>query len=375
MLTRIRLLPVLLALLALAACGDGGGGGGDSSSKQPGLTVGAVEDAAKWAPNPGAEMRAAHDAGLRSIVLSAVWERGAPAAAAVPPLRRAVDAAAANGVDPVLAVYQLSSSTPLTPADRTAFAQFAATLVRRLPDVRTVIVGNEPNLNLFWLPQFDAAGGDAAATAYEAALAETYDAVKAVDEDLRVVGGGLAPRGADDPSASRQTHSPTRFIRDLGLAYRAAGRDRPLMDAFAIHPYGESPRVPPTLRHPNTTSLGIADYPKLVRLLGQAFDGTAQRGSKLPVLYSEYGVETTIPAGKSRAYTGHEVIHPVDPETQSRYYVQAIGLARRQPTVDGIYLFHVVDESRLEGLQSGVRYADGSRKPSLAAVRGASLRP
>lgn len=308
-------------------------------------------------------------------MVSAVWEPGVPAPALVPPLRRAVDAAVANEIEPVISVYQLSSHTPLDPSTRSEFAQFAATLARSLPKVRTMIVGNEPNLNLFWLPQFDADGGDAAATAYEALLAETYDALKAVDADLTIVGGALAPRGSDDPSASRQTHSPTQFILDLGRAYRASGRDRPLMDAFSLHPYGESPQVPPTLRHPRTTSLGIADYPKLVRLLGRAFDGTAQSGSKLPVLYAEYGVETTIPPDEAAAYTGHEVIEPVDPATQARYYTEAIRLARQQPTVEGIYLFHIVDETRLEGLQSGVRYADSTAKPSLDAVRRASLRP
>jgi hypothetical protein len=320
-------------------------------------------------------MSAAQDAGFRAIVLSALWEPGASTDAAVPPLRRAVSAAVEKEIEPVVFVYQLSSDTPLDPAARFAFAQFAATLARKLPDVRTVIVGNEPNINLFWLPQFGPDGTDAAAPAYEQLLAETYDALKAVDRDLRVVGGALAPRGSDDPAAQRQTQSPTQFIRDLGRAYRASGRTRPLMDAFALHPYGESPRVPPSLRHPRSTSLGIADYPKLVRLLGRAFDGTAQPGSKLPIIYSEYGVETTVPAAKVSAYTGREVIKPVDPATQARYYAQAIGMAARQPNVEAIYLFHVNDETRLEGLQSGVRYADRTPKPSLAAVREASLRP
>jgi hypothetical protein len=357
-------------LLALAGCG--------SSSKhqsEPKLTVGAVEDAAKWARDPDAQMQAARNAGFRAITLSALWEPGGTADAILPPLRRAVKAAVATEIVPVLFVYQLSSNTPLDPTHRSAFAAFAATLARKLPDVRTVIVGNEPNVNLFWLPQFGPDGSDAAATAYEQLLAETYDALKHVDSGLEVVGGALAPRGSDDPNASRQTHSPTQFILDLGRAYRASGRDRPLMDAFSLHPYGESPRVPPTLRHPHTTSLGIADYPKLVGLLGRAFDGTAQPGSKLPVLYAEYGVETTIPQDEAAAYTGREVVEPVDASTQARYYTEAIRLARRQPTVAGIYIFHVVDETRLEGLQSGVRYADGTPKASLEAVRRASLRP
>jgi hypothetical protein len=359
----------LLVLLALAGCG--GGGGGDDHR----LVVGAVEDAAKWSPDPDATMRKAHDAGFRADVLSAVWQRGASPGAAAGDLRRAVEAAVAADVEPVLAVYQLSGATPLTAEERREYTQFAVGLVRRLPDVRTVIVGNEPNLNLFWQPQFGADGSDAAAPAYLRLLAETYDALKEEDADLTVVGGGLAPRGGDDPDAARQTQSPTAFIGDLGRAYRASGRTKPVMDAFSLHVYGETPRVPPTLRHPRTTSLGIADYPRLVRLLGTAFDGTAQQGSDLPIVYGEYGVETTVPARKRAAYEGDEVVATVDEATQARYYTRAIELTACQPTVSAIYLFHVIDEQPLTGLQSGLLYADGTPKSSLAPVRRAIERP
>jgi hypothetical protein len=143
------------------------------------------------------------------------------------------------------------------------------------------------------------------------------------------------------------------------------------MDAFSMHVYGESPRIPPTLRHPHSTTIGIADYPKLVALLGEAFDGTAQPGSKLPIVYGEYGVETRIPPTKAHLYIGYEVIDPVDEQTQAAYYVQAIHAAERQPNVRMLFLFHVVDEIRLTGLQSGTRYADGSPKSSEAAVQAA----
>ena len=49
------------------------------------------------------------------------------------------------------------------------------------------------------------------------------------------------------------------------------------MDAFGIHPYGESGRIPPSFAHPNSTPIGIADYRKLVTLL----DG-ATYATKLP---------------------------------------------------------------------------------------------
>jgi len=341
-----------------------------SPKPEPKLLVGAVEDAAKYAPDPAAQMRLARRSGFRAIVLSAVWENGAGASADLPRLRGAVDAAVSAGVRPVLAVYQFSSSTPTTPERRRAFVDYAAALAKALPEVRDVIIGNEPNLNLFWQPQFDDAGGDQAAVDYEALLAAAYDRLKEQDAGLNVIGGGLAPRGSDRPSI-RPTHSPTQFIRDLGLAYRASGRTTPIMDALSIHVYGDSQRIPPGFRHPRSTTIGIADYPKLVALLREAFDGTGQPGARLPIVYGEYGVETTIPAAKSFLYTGHEVTTPVDEATQARFYTEAIQAALRQPTVRMLFLFHVVDETRLEGLQSGTRYADGSPKASEAPVQAA----
>ncbi|MDX6475051.1 MAG: polysaccharide biosynthesis protein PslG, partial [Gaiellaceae bacterium] len=328
------------------------------------------EDAAKYARDPSAAMKLARDSGFRAIVLSAVWEDGSSAEADLPPLRRAVDAAVEQHRRPVLAVYQFSASTPTDPPRRRAFVRYAAALAQALPDVRDLIVGNEPNLNLFWQPQFDALGGDQAALDYESLLAAAYDALKSADPKLDVIGGGLAPHGGDRPS-TRPTHSPTQFIRDVGLAYRASGRTEPIMDALSIHVYGDSQHVPPTLRHARTTTIGIADYPKLVALLGEAFGGTAQAGTTLPIVYGEYGVETLIPAEKARLYNGEELTAPVDETTQARYYVDAIRLAARQPNVRMLFLFHVVDETRLEGLQSGTRYADGSPKASEAPVRAA----
>ena len=342
-------------VLAFVLCLVTGCGGGKKS-----LLVGAVEDAPKWDATAAAK---AADAGFEADVLSAIWSRGVTADQTAATLRPAVTALVAHDIKPVLAVYQLSSQTPLTDADQEAFASYTAGLVQRLPAVATVLVGNEPNLNLFWAPQFDASGGDAAAVAFEHLLARTYDATKAARSSVVVVGGGLAPHGGDNPSASRPTHSPTQFIRDLGAAYRASGRTKPLMDALSIHVYGEFPRIPPSFAHPRTTSIGIADYDKLTQLIKQSF------GKLLPIVYGEYGVETTIPPAHAGTYSGNEVVATVDAATQARYYADAIGLASCQPDVQAIYLFHVIDENKLEGLQSGVYYADGGPKPSLEAVR------
>lgn len=363
-----RAVLVVGALLLAAGCGSG--------PARRGLVVGVVEDAAK-AGSPSAELRRSAGSGFRAVVFSSVWTRGAraPSAAELASLQAATRAAAAAGIRPIVAVYQFSSETPRTPADRADFAAYAASLVRSLPDVADLIVGNEPNLNLFWLPQFDAAGGDAAASSFEPLLATTYDAVKAVRENVQVIGGGLASRGGDDPLGSRQTHSPTRFLLDLGKAYRASHRSRPIMDALSVHPYGESARVPPTLRHPRTTSIGIADYDKLVDLLEQAFGGTAEPGRSLSIVYGEYGVETTIPPGEASLYSGREVVPTVDEATQARYYTTAIALAACQPTVEMLLFFHLEDEPSLAGLQSGVRYADGTPKSSERSVARVAAHP
>ena len=179
---------------------------------------------------------------------------------------------------------------------------------------------------------------------------------------MEVIGGGLAARGADRPNGKRPTHSPTAFIRDLGAAYRDSGRSRPLMDAFSMHVYGETSRTPPTRTHLGT-SIGIADYEKLEALLREAL------GRTTPIVYGEYGVNTTIPPHELAAYSGAEVgKHPVDASTQARYYAEAIGLAACQPLVEMLLFFHVTDEPQLERFQTGMYYADKTPKPGLEKV-------
>ena len=191
-----------------------------------------------------------------------------------------------------------SATTPLTDEARRQFASYVAAIVDEVPEIRDVIVGNEPNLNRFWMPQFDENGGDAAAPSYFALLIACYDAAKEADKDVIIWGGALAPRGIDRPGTGRDTHSPTTFIRDLGAAYRASGREQPPLDGFAFHPYPESSSIPPTKpTNPSSKSIGLADYDEKLRpLVDEAF------GPGLPVLYSELGVETIIPPGKASLY-------------------------------------------------------------------------
>jgi hypothetical protein len=341
------------------------------------LAVGASESSSLVADPvlAKARMDLALLAGFNEIEVRAAWERGktAPTADELAAFQASAAAAQLDAIRLYVAVDTGGSKqTPLSAADRSAFAQYTASLAQALPYVRDFIVGNEPNLNRFWMPQFDKRGRDVAAPAYLALLAQTYDALKAVSPQINVVGGAVSPRGADRANAGRQTHSPTTFLRDLGLAYRKSHRTKPIMDVLAIHPYGESSKTPPTATHPRSTSISIADYPKLVKLLRTAFHGTAQRSASLPILYAEYGVQTQIPADKLVSYTNLGVATARDavPESmQGSYYTRAIRLAYCQPTVTGLLFFHVSDESDLDRWQSGLFYADETPKSDLPSVK------
>jgi hypothetical protein len=195
-----------------------------------------------------------------------------------------------------------------------------------------------------------------------------------VSPEVTVIGGSVSPRGGDKHTLRRQTHSPTRFITELGKAYRASRRTAPIMDEFAFHPYGESSSVAPEFRrHPRSTSIGLSEYDRLVRLLGKAFDGTAQEGSTLPIVYDEYGVDSVIPAAKREAYSGREpkTTRPISEQRQADYYRRALAMAYCQPTVKGFLVFHVTDEPNLDRWQSGLFYTDDTPKASLEPVKRA----
>jgi hypothetical protein len=356
---------ILLVLLALLGAPTAHAGG-------PGLLLGATEDGTKSVSigDAKAQMDLLVAAGFTANRITFEW---APGLSAITDTGRQVlqSTAAAAKLDGVTLICVItnhgSATTPLTAEDQADFASYAASAAEAAPGIRVFAVGNEPNLNRYWLPQFNADGSDAAAPAYTALLAQTYDALKAVDPALTVLGGALAPRGGDVPGI-RPTHSPTVFIHDMGQWMRDTGRTTPIMDGFDMHPYEDNSSVAPVDgTHINSTTIALADYPKLVASLGEAFGNY-----ELPIWYDEFGVETQIPAQWEQNYTGTEptTIHPVDETTQAAYYRQAIQLAFCQPTVRALMLFHTVDESDHAAWQSGLYYAGSSTaKASLAPTR------
>ena len=353
---------------------------GPKSPRRRRFLVGVVDDALAQRDRRFAQAQAdvSRDAGFGAAIVSATWVRGQrkPSPSLLRVLRNVAASARSDGMRLyVVSWHGLGRDTPRGPAERADFAAYTGALVQALPSLAGVIVGNEPNLSTFWKPQFGARGHDLAAREYADLLARSYDAVKAVSPGVRVLGGALSPRGADRPGGRRPTHSPTAFIRDLGAAYRASHRSRPLMDAFAFHPYMQASRIPPSAAHPKNTSITLADYPKLVALLDEAFRGTRQPGgTQLPIYYTEFGVQTRVPPAKLRFYDDRDSPARTDSvpfAVQAAYYRRALALAYCQPTVRGLFVFHTFDEPGLGGWQSGLYFADRTPKPSLPGFKRA----
>jgi hypothetical protein len=354
----------VVAALALAPAAHASG---------PSLLLGATEDAVRSVTLAQSKMQMdlLAFAGFRGVRITQTWAPGERTLSDRDEtvLDNVVAAAKLANVTVVTSVMNAGSkTTPLSEQDQLDFAAYAASVVKKVPALQILIVGNEPNLNRYWLPQFNEDGSDAAAPAYESLLALTYDTVKAAAPSVTVLGGAVSPRGGDVAGGIRPTHSPTVFIHDLGQAYRDSGRTTPVMDGFAFHPYEDNSSVAPLVgTHPNSTTIALADYDKLVASLGEAFP----EGYSMPIWYDEFGVESQIPPANQALYTSVEpaTTKPVPEATQAAYYRQAVQLAYCQPNVRGLFLFHSVDEKDLTAWQSGVYYADGTPKSSLPAVK------
>jgi len=363
------LLAALAAALAVAPAAHAGGSS---------VVFGAAEDRVRspFSAESELEMDLLRLAGFKAVRITSFWEPGlsepTPHEAMV--LANVHLAAELHGVRVYLSVYNAGSrTTPLTVTQRKQFASYAGAIVAANSGFRDVIIGNEPNLNRFWMPQFALNGTGASAPAYLRLLAATYDALKEASPEVRVWGGALAPRGVDKRNTGRDTISPTRFVRELGAAYRKSGRELPIMDGFSFHPYPQNSSVAVDALPADPDHLGLIDQDVLVRLLGRAFDGTAQVGKGMPILYDEFGIESTIPADKRELYGGVEptTTRPVPEAAQAAAYRRAIQLAYCQSNVAGMLLFHTHDEPGRQGWQSGLAYADGTPKSSLEPVRRA----
>ena len=339
---------------------------------------GFADDAGKYADDGGAayfdDLKAAGGTENRITVL---WDPKRPATILEDSfLDRVVPVASKNGVKVVFHVFPISPTSLSSPNATENFAAFLTKLATAYPDVRDYVVGNEPNQPRFQRPQFSRAGRGLSAPVYARLLAGAYDALKDVDPAIRVIGLGLSGRGNDLPQApSNASTSPVRFLRDLGVAYRASGRTLPLMDELGLHLYPRSDRDPVSAgdRWPRA---GIVNLTRIKQAFWDAFAGTGQptveQGLKIRI--DEIGWQAVVPAGRRGAYHGRETAAATSERAQADNYAKLIGIAACDRSISAVYLLHLRDDTDLERYQSGIRRADGSARPAYAAVRAAAAR-
>jgi hypothetical protein len=344
------------------------------ASVAAGADVGANDDSAKHADDGGAALYSEMAAlGLRQTVIGV---RFVPSEAVViqdkPLLDRAIASARDAGLRVVLAVY------PYPPREIEAglsspslFASYVGVLASIYPDVKQFVIGNEPNQPAFWRPQFDASGHNASAPAFGPYLAAAYDTLKAVDPAISVIGVGLSPRGNDRPAAKNNiSTSPVRFLRALGAWYRKSGRTRPLMDGFSFHPYPNE-ATDPLERGYAWPNAGFVNLDRLKQALWDAFAGTPQPttldGLELHLDEVGWQVDT---AGRP-GYHGRENVPVTDELTQAAIYGQLIREAACDRDVASLSFFGYRDDGLRTGFQAGLARADGSARPSAAAVQAA----
>jgi hypothetical protein len=168
-----------------------------------------------------------------------------------------------------------------------------------------------------------------------------------------------------------------RFLRDLGVAYRASKRTKPLMDELAFHPYPSTSRDSVTTGYvwPNA---GLPNLDRIKQAVWDAFHGTAQtpfgepgKTFAKPLLFDldEVGWQVGVLPALAALYSGVENGPTTDEATQAQIYGDLIKQAACDPTVRLLSFFHLTDELDLKTWQSGLIRADGSHRPSYDSVK------
>jgi hypothetical protein len=373
-----KLLAALIAVAALTVVG--------SASADP-MRYGVADDWPKFHPCGDVWWTSMKDIAYQDVRMTVQWDAAAPTV--IPfqsALKMAVDCAKLNNIRPIFAIYPAKpSAIGSNAAVQAQFATFVSLVGQAFPDVKDFIVGNEPNVNRFWQPQY-ANGQSAAAPDYEHTLAQSYDALKTVRPDSIVWGPAISSRGNDNANAaSNPSHSPVWFIKYMGDAYKASGRTKPIFDEFNFHPYPPIQDTDPFSKKFQWPQAGAANLDRIKQALWDAFNGTSQptvteqsggatalfaAPQKLPINMDEAG-EQTVVTGHEPAYDGTpENVVPISEAQQSTNHVELAEIGACDPAVKTVLYFPLIDDTGIStGFQSGNLFADLVKKQSYAGMK------
>jgi hypothetical protein len=369
-LARTRVVALLALLLFVAG----------SAAAAP--RFGVAEDAPKYADDGGVGLFADfHRVGLTVDRVTVRFDETQPTV--IPEqafLDRMVSNAARAGIQLVFQIYPMHPRAFQgdTAARTDDFAAYVARVARAYPQVKRFLVLNEPNEAYFLNPQI-VHGRNVSAAVAETALAKAYDALKAVDPAIDVIGLALSPEANDVTSTS-----PVRFLAALGRAYRASGRTKPLMDDLGLHLYPKNAATQDDTTHYPWPQTGPSDLGRIEQAFHDAFAGTGQPvpqetaqavGPVVRLVLDEIGWQVAVRPSLGSLYTSHETVSVTSEARQARIYAALVKALRCNPAVSDVLLFHLIDETDLRRFQSGLERADGSRRPSFTAVASAIRAP
>jgi Cellulase (glycosyl hydrolase family 5) len=259
--------------------------------------------------------------------------------------------------------------------DPEQYARFAAAVAARYPQAAAFTVWNEPNHNVFLMPQWERRGErwrPASPRVYRDMLRASVPAIRAAAPDALVLIGALSSIGTAHGRAENDRMAPLLFLRELACVDE---RYRPLRtrgcrdferlpgDGFSHHPY--STTLPPWEPDPAPDNVRMADLGRLVAALGKLRD---RFEGELPIYLTEFGYQTN-PPDPTWEHT---------PADQARYLEAAEGIARSIPQVRSSAQFLLRDLPRRDGptaadqwrdYQSGLLYEDGRPKPAAAVYK------
>jgi hypothetical protein len=350
---------------------------GNGSAAADHVTWGVNDDAGKYEGGNGPFWSALQSVGMTSNTITLRWDETSQSGFEgneVDFVAPSLAAASAAGVSVAFDVYPRHSTALADPANAARFATWVAQVAAAFPEVKEYVVMNECNTSLFVNPQY-VQGRNVSAARCGAFLAATYDALKAVDPAIFVWGLGLSPRGNPVPTdgSSPRATDPLDWLSFLGGWYRGSGRAAPLMDGVDLHPYPLPQNLPFELGYSDPTAYSVSNLPRAYQAFYDAFNGTFQPTvgpGRLPVSLNEVGIQTAPIPGVAAAYSGVENadgISAVGSEAyQAQWYRKLIDFALCDADVTKVNIFKLVDETQLEGWQSGLFYA--GYVPKLSAT-------
>jgi hypothetical protein len=245
---------------------------------------------------------------------------------------------------------------PRRVADFTSFARAIASRYsgrfEGYPFVRFWSVWNEPNLQGFLTPQFNAQGKSIAPANYAKLAAAAYAGIKAGNPPAKVAIGETSARGSDKPNGIRPTHSPGKFAELVAKA-----NPRLKFDAWSHHPYPTRPTAPPSqvVKWPNVSLVSLPKFDDNLK--------TWFKRRSVPIWVTEYGYETRPEDQLGIPYS-----------TQAANIQRAMSITAGYPFV-AMFIWFVYQDDQGQPWDSGVYTAPGNPKGPSPARFSTSARP